>query len=261
LDNSAQARFNRRAAWLLAIIAAPLIYLLLFHAPIPQSKGYHLFADTRTCLGIVNFGNVASNLAFLLVGAGGWVWCYRHLRDGARLSWMVFFAGVSLVFFGSGYYHYQPNDDTLVWDRLPMTLAFMGMFTALLSEHLGARLEKPVLIPALVFGIASVLWWRYTDDLRLYIWVQLAPLLAIPFVIAMFPARHSHRNYLIYGLIFYALAKVAELVDEGAYTFTAQWISGHTLKHLIAAMAPLMLLLMLRRRQSLLEAPLKLPGT
>ena len=249
MDNNPPLQFNRRTAWLLAIIAAPLVYLLLLHGPIPQSKGYHFFADTRTCLGIVNFGNVASNLAFLLVGLCGWIWCYRHLRDGARLSWMVFFTGVALVFFGSAYYHYQPNDDTLVWDRLPMTLAFMGLFTALLSEHLGASLEKPVLVPALVLGIASVFWWRHTNELRIYIRGQLAPLLAIPFVLAMFPARHTHRGYLMYGLVFYALAKVAEGFDQGAFAFTAQWISGHTLKHLIAAMAPLMLLLMLRRRR------------
>lgn len=254
MDNSAQARFNWRTAWLLAIIAAPLVYLLLFHGPIPQSKGYHLFADKRTCLGIVNFGNVASNLAFLLVGVSGWGWCYRNLRDGTRLSWMVFFAGVALVFFGSGYYHYQPSDDALVWDRLPMTLAFMGLFTALLSEHLGAQLEKPVLIPALLLGMASVLWWRHTNDLRIYIWVQLAPLLAIPFLLPMFPARYSHRVYLLYGLGFYALAKVAESHDESVFTLTADGISGHTLKHLIAAMAPLMLLVMLRQRQTVVPS-------
>ena len=251
MGNNPGTAYNRRAAWLAAIIAAPLLYLLLLHGPIPQDKGYHVFADMRTCLGVANFGNVASNLAFLAVGVSGGTWCYRHLTAGARLSWMVFFLGVALVFFGSGYYHYQPNDDALVWDRLPMTLAFMGLFAALMSEHLGAPLERPVLLPALLLGIASVLWWRYSDDLRIYIWVQLAPLLAIPFVVAMFPARYTHRNYLIYGLIFYAIAKVAEYLDHGAYAFTAQWLSGHTLKHLIAAMAPLMLLLMLQRRTTL----------
>ena len=243
------AQFQRRVALLTAIVVAPLLYLLLLHTPIPQAKGYHFFADVRTCLGIQNFGNVASNLAFLLTGIIGWVWCYRHLKTGARLSWMVFFAGVALVFAGSGYYHYRPNDDSLVWDRLPMTLAFMGLFAALMSEHLGAQFERPLLIPALILGVASVFWWRYSDDLRVYIWVQLAPLLAIPFVLAMFPGRYTHRNYLISGLIFYAVAKAAEYFDHGAYALTAQWVSGHTLKHLLAAMAPLMLLLMLRRRQ------------
>lgn len=243
------APFQKRV-WLLALIVlAPLFYLLLLHAPIPQDKAYHLFADLRTCLGIPNFGNVASNLAFLLVGVVGAIWSYRNLKFGARLSWLIFFAGVALVFVGSGYYHATPNDDTLVWDRLPMTLAFMGLFAALVSEHLGARFERPVLIPALVIGVASVFWWRYTDDLRLYVWVQGAPLLAIPFILAMFPGRYTHRVYLLYGLVFYALAKGAEFYDRETFDVTGNFISGHSGKHLLAAMAPLFLYLMLRRRQ------------
>jgi hypothetical protein len=158
---------------------------------------------------------------------------------------------VALVFAGSGYYHATPNDNTLVWDRLPMTLAFMGLFAALVSEHLGAQWERPVLVPALVIGVGSVLWWRYSDDLRVYIWVQLAPLLAIPFILAMFPARYTHRVYLLYGLFFYALAKVAELYDRETFAQTSLLVSGHSLKHLTAALAPGMLLLMLRRRQAL----------
>jgi hypothetical protein len=243
------AQFQRRVVLLTAIVVAPLLYLLLLHDPIPQAKGYHFFADVRTCLGIQNFGNVASNLAFLLMGIIGWAWCYRHLEAGARLSWMVFFIGVALVFVGSGYYHYKPDDDSLVWDRLPMTLAFMGLFAALMSEHLGAQFERPVLIPALILGVASVFWWRHTDDLRIYIWVQLAPLLAIPFLMTMFHGRYSHRVYLLYGLGFYALAKVAELYDHATFDLTANFISGHSLKHLLAAMAPLFLYWMLRRRR------------
>ena len=246
----ASVQFQRRVALLAVIVFAPLLYLLLLHAPIPQDKAYHFFADVRTCLGVQNFGNVASNLAFLLIGAIACVWCYRHLKTGARLSWIIFFMGVALVFVGSGYYHATPNDDTLVWDRLPMTLAFMGLFAALVSEHLGAQFERPVLIPALVIGVASVFWWRYTDDLRVYVWVQGAPLLAIPFILAMFPGRYTHRVYLLYGLVFYALAKVAEFYDRETFGVTSQFISGHSVKHLLAAMAPLFLYLMLRRRQA-----------
>jgi len=238
----------RRLGWLALIVFAPLLYLVLFQAAIPQDKAYHILADKRTCLGIRNFGDVTSNLAFLLVGGAGWLWCYRHLTTGARLSWLIFFAGVALVFFGSAYYHTAPNNDTLVWDRLPMTFAFMALFAALLSEHLGAVWERPLLWPALVLGVASVLWWRYSDDLRLYVWVQAAPLLAIPLVLAMFPARYTHRLYLLYGLGFYALAKVTEYYDLRIFEATAQFISGHSIKHLFAACAPLMLLLMLRRR-------------
>ncbi|MBM3342371.1 MAG: hypothetical protein FJY56_09725 [Betaproteobacteria bacterium] len=243
----------RRMLWLALIIFAPLIYLILFQAAIPQDPGYHILADKRTCLGIRNFGDVITNVAFLLAGGAGWLWCYRHLNTGARLSWLIFFAGVTLVFFGSAYYHTTPNNNTLVWDRLPMTFAFMGLFAALLSEHLGARWERPLLIPALVIGVASVFYWRYTNDLRLYVWVQGAPLLAIPFVLAMFRARFTHRWYLLFGLGFYALAKVAEINDWPIFEATGQFVSGHSIKHLLAACAPLMLWLMLRRRRAVAE--------
>jgi len=244
------AKFNSgwRMAGLIAIMIVPLLGLLLLHGPIPQDKGYHVFADWRTCLGIRNFGNVASNAAFLLIGVIGALWCHAHLKTGARLSWIIFFLGVALVFFGSGYYHSAPNDDTLVWDRLPMTLAFMALFAALVSEHIGAQLEYKLLIPALIVGVASVFWWKYTDDLRVYIWVQFAPLLAIPFVLAVFPGRFTHRHYLLYGLGFYLLAKVVEYYDRETYALTSAWVSGHSVKHLLAALAPLFLYWMLRRR-------------
>lgn len=243
---------HSRDGWRLTVLAAvlilPLTYLLLIHAPIPQDKGYHVFADVRTCLGINNFGNVASNMAFLMVGTWGAWWCALRMRGGARLAWGIFFAGVALVFAGSAYYHAAPDDDRLVWDRLPMTLAFMGLFAAMVSEHIGLQWERKLLYPALVLGVASVLWWRYADDLRVYVWVQGAPLLAIPLVIALFPARFSHRHYLLTGLAFYAAAKVAEYLDKPLYDLSLAAISGHSLKHLIAALAPLMLLLMLQRR-------------
>lgn len=239
---------RRRLAWLMVILLVPLAWLMLMHGPIAQPGTYHVFADARTCLGVRNFGNVASNLLFLLGGMGGFYWCYRHLQAGARRSWLTFFGGVALVFFGSAYYHSVPNHDTLVWDRLPMTLAFMALLIALLSEHLGEPFERYGLMPALFVGVVSVLWWRYSGDLRFYIWVQAAPLLAIPFVLVMFRGRHGHRLYLVLGLVFYALAKMAELRDQEIFEWTDFALSGHSLKHLLAAMAPVSLWLMLQRR-------------
>ena len=158
---------KQRAIVLAVILLAPLAYLFLFHDAIPQTKGYHAFADARTCLGIRNFGNVMSNLAFLLVGLAGMWWCARRQTTGARMAWLVFFSGVALTCVGSSYYHWRPDDDRLVWDRLPMTLAFVGLFAAMLSEHIDAKLEYAVLWPGLIIGIGSVLWWRYSDDLQI----------------------------------------------------------------------------------------------
>lgn len=245
-----RARPGWREAALLLLVLAPLLYLLLLHgAPIPQDPGYHVFADARTCLGLPNFGNVASNLLFLLAGATGMLWIRGHPRAGARLSWAVFFLGVALVFFGSGYYHRAPGDDSLVWDRLPMTVAFMGLFAALIAEHLSPKLERPVLATAIAVGIASVVIWKLTDDLRVYIWVQVAPFLAIVFLAAFYPGRFTHRHYLLYGVGFYALAKVAEYHDHGIYSATSTVISGHSLKHLLAAAGVFSVYLMLRRRR------------
>lgn len=240
-----------RIAALVLLVLGPLAGLMFVHGePILQDPGYHVFADARTCLGIVNFGNVSSNLLFLLTGVAGVIWTLRN-KTGAWPSWLVFFGGVALVFAGSAYYHGSPNDDTLVWDRLPMTIAFMGLFAALISEHLGARLELRLLICSLIVGVFSVFWWQYSGDLRVYVWVQGAPLLAIPYVIAAFPGRYDHRLYLLYGVGFYALAKVAELLDFEIYRATAAMISGHSVKHLVAALAVLCVLRMLQKRQSL----------
>jgi hypothetical protein len=249
MEETLRPRLGWREAGLVLLIVAPLLYLLfVFGAPIPQDPAYHLFADVRTFLGIQNFGNVASNIAFLLVGAVGTLWCYRNPGTEAVRSWTVFFIGVALIFFGSGYYHYTPGDESLVWDRLPMTMAFMGLFAALLSEHLGKDFEYRLLIPAVVVGIASVVWWKVTDDLRVYIWVQLTPMLAIPYVIAVFPGRYTHRHYLLYGVGLYALAKVAEYNDREFYVLVSGAMSGHSLKHLVAAAATYCVYLMLRWR-------------
>jgi hypothetical protein len=125
----------------------------------------------------------------------------------------------------------------------------MGLFVALVSEHMEANLERALLVPAIMVGIASVFWWKYSDDLRVYVWVQFAPLLAIPFVLAAYPGRYTHRHYLLYGVAFYALAKVAEYYDHAFYALSSTVLSGHSLKHLLAAAAPFFVYLMLVRRE------------
>ena len=86
--------------------------------PLLQNQAYHQFADQRELLGIPNFWNVVSNLLFVVVGAVGLL---RFHRDATTT---VLFAGIFLTGFGSSYYHLDPNDSTLFWDRLPMTICF-----------------------------------------------------------------------------------------------------------------------------------------
>ena len=242
------SRWWREGA-LAALLAAPLFYLLS-RERMPQEAIYHLFADGRSFAGIPNFGNVVSNFPFLLVGAAGMLWCTRMPAGGATRSWMAFFAGTALVSFGSAYYHWAPDNGSLFWDRLPMTLAFTSLLVALLAESVEASLQR-ALGPALAVGIASLLWWRLADDLRFYYWVQLASLLAIPAVLILYRGAFTHRRYLAGGFALYALAKYAEFHDGEIFDFTAQQVSGHSIKHLLGAAGVFCVYLMLRRRSPL----------
>jgi len=235
---------------LVAILLAPLGLLFAAIGPIPQDPAYHGLADTRTLLGIPNFLNVATNAAFLVVGILGLNISAAGHIPGARRSWTVFFFGVLLVAFGSAYYHLAPSDARLVWDRLPMTVAFMAIFSALLAEHVAPDLEGKVLPIALIVGIASVLWWDYANDLRLYAWVQFGPLAAVVYMLVVYPGRYPHRGYLAIALVFYVLAKLFEFADTAIFSAMSGAISGHGLKHLAAAGAPLCVYLMLRARRS-----------
>ena len=212
-----------RIAWLLVSALAAVAFLILA-PPIPQDPNYHLFADQRSLLGIPNFWNVVSNLPFALVGILG----LRSFRDAAS---RILFAGVLLTAFGSGYYHLQPNDATLVWDRLPMTLVFMPLLALVISRWIGLAWGRRLLWPLVLFGIASVLWWRATGDLRPYAVAQFGP------AMVLLPACWSDRT--LRGLwpaaAWYAAAKVAETFDRGVYA--ALPVSGHTLKHVAAALA------------------------
>src|SRR5262249_34965309 len=150
---------------IVGLMAGSLAALLLL-PPILQSESYHDFVDVRSVAGVPNFWNVVSNIPFMAVGAVGLV---RFRRDAAT---PILFAGIFLTGFGSSYYHWQPNDDTLFWDRLPMALAFMALLAGAIEERVSARAGAILLWPLLAIGLLSLLVWRWSGDLRLYAWVQ-----------------------------------------------------------------------------------------
>jgi len=242
--------FRRRWRDVATIVALGVPLAVLFtRAPIAQDQAYHAFAGDGAGA-IPNLWNVASNLPFLAVGLLGLLMPAADIAGSARRAWSVFFLGTALVTFGSVYYHWSPNDATLVWDRLPITIAFMSLFAALVAENVDPKLEGIVLVPALLAGIASVAWWRYSGDLRFYVGVQGGALLALPVILALYPPRFTHRRYLAFGLALYVVAKLAELYDREIYSVTAGWIGGHALKHLLAAASAVCVWVMLRRREA-----------
>jgi hypothetical protein len=222
------------------------------HAPIPQPAGYHQFADRRALLNIENFCNVMSNLPFLIVGLIG----IREiaLRQPAGIvprlkpAYLCLFIGIVLVAFGSGYYHHAPNDETLVWDRLPMTITFMTLFAVVIGEHIDANAGLRLLAPLLVVGAASVLYWRILGDLRPYVVVQFLPLLLVPLILLLYRSRLTGVGYL-WGLIgAYVVAKLLETADQAIFAW-GQLVSGHTLKHLSAGLGMAIFLVAIMRRR------------
>jgi hypothetical protein len=258
-------RFEGRALLLLALGLGSL-GLALFLPYWPQDRSYHGFADNRELLGVANCLNVISNAPFVAIGALGWVFLLRQSRpfpDGAFLSvrertpYFVLFTGLFLTGFGSGYYHLDPDNDRLVWDRLPMAVSFMSFFAAMIGERIGPRAGHYLLAPLVLLGVGSVLNWHWGEqahagNLTTYVVVQFFPLLAIPWMIWVFPATYSGTVGIWQTLGWYVLAKVLELhaFDHGIYAL-CQVVSGHTLKHLAAAMGAYWILRMLRRRKPL----------
>jgi hypothetical protein len=196
-------------------LAALAALTLLVLPPVHQDPAYHNFADSRTLLGIPNFWNVITNLPFVLAGLVG-------LRKCPGFANAVLFSGLLLTGLGSAYYHLSPSDQTLLWDRLPMTIVFMSI----LAIVKGA--DRWLLLTLVGLGIASVLWWRYSGDLRLYGVVQFGPGLLL------LPALRSSpgKSYLRVITILYVLAKIAEGFDGSIYLYLP--LSGHSLKHLLA---------------------------
>lgn len=226
----------------------------LISSPIAQDPAYHLFADQLTLFGIPNFWNVLSNLPFLIVGATGISLVLRKPADPLRNLWLVFFTGIFLTAFGSGYFHLSPDNDTLAWDRLTMTIGFMSFLAIVVGEYLSIEWGKRLLRPFLIIGAASVVYWLYTEsagvgDLRPYALVQFLPMVLIP-VIAI--ARRTHSDlgiYIAWMILFYTAAKLAEHYDDEIFAF-GNLLSGHSLKHVFAALAPASLLVCLWRRQN-----------
>jgi len=242
----------RHALLLVVLVGGTLAALLA--DPVAQDPAYHLFADRRSILGIPNFFDVVSNLPFAAVGAAGLYFVSRNTGISSnRLAWQVFFAGVTLTAAGSGYYHVAPQNDTLVWDRLPMTIAFMGFVAIVTGEYLSDRLARQLLLPLLAIGSASVFYWAHTEslgrgDLRAYALVQFLPMLLIPLVILLHRGRSDLGPYIGLMIFFYITAKLLEFFDTAVFA-AGGLVSGHSLKHVLAAMAPASLLYGLQQRR------------
>ena len=241
----------------LVLLSAVLITAVFFIDPIPQDQAYYAFADTRSILGVPNFWNVLSNLPFLLAGGAGFYYSSSNSRagisPGLQTAYLVFFAGIFLTGFGSAYFHYAPGNETLVWDRLPMTIGFMGLVTIIVGEHISLPAARRMLIPLLIIGAGSVVFWAVTEsrgvgDLRPYAIVQFLPMLLIPLILLMYRSIYDNVDFLWFVIVLYALSKLFEYFDKAIFDLLWNMVSGHTLKHIAASIGAYTMLLYVKKR-------------
>ena len=267
IESDPAAGVTRRRVWLLVALTILFVGVTALVPPVGQDPAYHHFADQRALHRVPNFLNVASNLPFLLVGALGLSFLARDRRDdgagafltpGDRRPYWPFFTGVALTGIGSAYYHWRPDNATLFWDRLPMTIAFMALLASVIGERISRCAGALGLWPLVTVGVGSTLYWhlgelRGAGDLRPYGLVQFGTMVLIPLILVLFPARYTGTPDLWMSMGWYGLAKVCEYFDHGLLRLTA--VSGHTWKHLASAASAYWILRMLARRRPLTRAP------
>jgi hypothetical protein len=251
---------SRQVRVFILISISFLLFASLFFIPrIPQPPDYHNFADTRAWFGVPNFFNVVSNLPFAVFGAMGLLFLARttanHTFIDPRERWpyFFFFLGLFLTSFGSGYYHWNPDNATLLWDRLPMTIAFMGIIAALIAERISVLAGISALAPLLLIGASSPIQWYFSElqghgDLGFYAAVQAAAVLSLPLFLLLFPPRYSRGSDFAAVAAFYVLAKLFEIFDKQVFS-VGHLISGHTLKHLAASLSGYWIFRMLKLRR------------
>lgn len=230
-----------------------------FLEPIAQDPNYHLFADTRMWGVIPNAADVLSNVVFIFVGLAGLWSSFLKQPQGhlSNLRWIyrILFIGIFLTGLGSGYYHWAPNNSTLVWDRIPMTIAFMALFAMIIGEQISEELALTIFGPVIVLGIFSVAYWHFTEqkgigDLRMYALVQFLPLLLIPLLLLLYPSPFKSNGSIWLALGFYALSKGFEYYDRAIFELGFGF-SGHSIKHISAAVGTGCVLWATKHRQLL----------
>jgi hypothetical protein len=244
---------------ILAAVAAAGAIAVLSQPPIDQDPAYHLMADRRALFGIPNALNVLSNIPFAVAGVVGLLSVFSP-RPGAkpftdpweRWPYAALFAGTALTTIGSAYYHLAPDNARLVWDRLPMTVGFMGLLTSVVAERSSLPVARRLFVPLLACGGASVVYWYWSElrgagDLRPYALAQFGSLAVVLVLLALYDARYSGSVYLWAGLAAYGSAKLFEMADR-AFFDLGHLVSGHTLKHLAAALGVGCVVVMLRTR-------------
>jgi len=244
--------------WLLAAALAGLAWML---PRIPQPLQYHDFADQRACFGVANCFDTASNALFVLAGLAGLHFLFSKtarrtfIDPREALPYRLFFFAAILLGIGSGYYHLAPDNGRLLWDRAAMSLALMSLFAAILCERVSLAAGLRLLPLLSAAGLGSVGYWGWSEmrgsgDLRAYGLMQFYPMLLVPLLLRLYPPRYSGDRDILAVIGLYLLALLCDFTDHQIAALTGV-VSGHTVKHAIAALAIYWVAVRLKRRRIL----------
>ena len=252
----AGTRYNLKLLLVAGLGFAGLAVAIAFPSLL-QWKDTHAFADTRGFSRFPNILNVVSNLPFLVVGFLGLRFLSKP-SPGFRESWergpyAVLMLAFLLVGLGSSCFHWNPCNRTLFWDRVPLALIFSSILGIAVIERVSVRWGARLFLPLVAAGLASVIYWHVGNvdgrgDLRFYVLLQGGAILAVPLLMLLFPPRYSLGQELLVIVGLYGVAKIFETYDAGVYRI-GHVLSGHTIKHLLGALAAWMFLSMLQRRR------------
>lgn len=252
---------NSARRWIIGLCGLAVVAAIAALPPLPEPPVFRGLADDRAFFGIASFLNVVSNAPFLLIGGWGLyflAWAGTR-QPGAftdpleKWPYACCFLAIALVSAGSAYYHLRPDGARLMWDRLPMGLGFMSILAAVVVERISAMAGLRLLLPLLLAGAGSVIYWRWsvlqgTENILPYAAVQYGSIAAVLAIATLFPSRYTRGNDIFGVVAIYAAAKAAEMLDAQIYAL-GHVVSGHTLKHLLAALAAWWLLRMLQLRR------------
>jgi hypothetical protein len=217
-----------------------LLFLAIFLPSIQQDQNYHNFADKRVLFGVNNAFDTLSNLAFIIVGALGLVNFYNNqyvkISNSFSVILNLFFISIILIGLGSSFYHLSPNDFTLVFDRLAMSLVFASILAMLAYLKTSPRFGLHTLAELLILAPLTVLIWKFNGNLTPYVVLQFGGIILVILTLLLTKTRMQGPCFTSL-IILYGAAKLAEFYDEKIFNLSQNLISGHTLKHLIAALA------------------------
>ncbi len=233
----------------LGLFALGPVLALALMSPVIRGPGFHRYADDRALLGVPNAGDVVSNLPFVVVGLAGLA-LVRRAHGLPRALVALFFVSVAGIGLGSAAYHAAPGDVTLALDWMPIVLTLAFLVSLLLADRVDRRTGTlaAVVLPAIAIG--AVLWWwggggTAGGDMRWYAGLQLSMVVAVPVIVAMYPRGRLAARYLLLGVACFVLARLTNAADASLLATTG--VSGHSLKHVVAAAATGCVYLAVRR--------------